>query len=404
MYTPTLSGTPQGGIVSPILSNLYLDKLDKFVEEHLLPRFNTGLRRKKNPEYANTQAQMLYRKKVGRRGEYRELRRKLHTLPAYDRHDPTFRRLRYVRYADDFLLGFIGPKEEAEVIKAELRQFLHDTLSLEMSEEKTLVTHALTETARFLGYEVLRFHDDTRHDRNGRRSINGDISLRVPAEVERRKRHRYMQHGKAIHRAELTVQDDYSIVSTYQGEYRGIVQYYALAHNLHIFNHLRWIMTTSLLKTLAAKHKVSVTSIAKRYKTTVPTSAGPRRCFEVRVERKGKKPLVTRFGGISLKRQPTVQIRDAAIDRQTGPGRNGLLQRLLADTCELCGSTNNCEVHHVRKLADLNQKGRRAKPLWMVTMSSRLRKTLVVCQTCHTHIHGKRATTQLTATTGELYD
>lgn len=403
-YSPTLSGTPQGGIVSPILANLYLDKLDQFVETHLLPRFNKAQRRKKNRDYVNTQAQMLYRKKMGRVAEFRELRKRLQVLPAYDRNDPNYRRLGYVRYADDFLLGFIGPKEEAQEIKTELRQFLKETLQLELSEEKTLITHAMTETAKFLGYEVLRFHDDTRKDQNGRRSINGDISLRVPEEVERKRRQLYMQDGKPIHRAELMMDDDYTIISIYQGEYRGIVQYYALAHNIHSLNHLRWIMTTSLLKTLAAKYKTSVNRIAKRYQSTVQTSQGPRRCFEVRVERKNKKPLVTRFGGIPLKRQPMVHIRDVAAHIGKRPRRNELAKRLLADTCELCGSTNNCQVHHVRKLADLNKKGRREKPGWMQTMISRQRKTLVVCHDCHWNIHRGIPTTQLNVITGELYD
>jgi group II intron reverse transcriptase/maturase len=403
-YTPTLSGTPQGGIVSPILSNIYLDKLDKLVETHLLPRFNQKQRRKRNPAYRNTQIKMLYRKKRGRTTEARELRKALLRLPAYDRNDQDFRRLGYVRYADDFLLGFIGPKEEATEIKDELKRFLKDTLQLELSEEKTLITHALTEKAQFLGYEVLRFHDDTRRDRNGRRSINGDISLRVPEEVERKRRLLYMKNGKAVHRAELMHDDDYSIISQYQGEYRGIVQYYALAHNLHIFNHLRWIMTTSLLKTLSAKHKTSVNKVAKRYQSTVMTPSGPRRCFAVKVDRKGKKPLVTRFGGIPLKRQPTVQyIKDTTTNIRIRPGRNELIKRLLADTCEICGSTNNCQVHHVRKLADLNKK-KRERPKWMITMMSRRRKTLVVCHECHGDIHRGKSTDQLNVTTGELYD
>src|SRR5215510_16603678 len=95
----------------------------------------------------------------------------------------------------DILLGFIGPKVEAQQIKAQLKGYLEDTLKLELSEEKTLITHVRTERARFLGYEITRFHDDTRHDKDGRRSINGDISLRIPKKVVHARCHRYMHNG-----------------------------------------------------------------------------------------------------------------------------------------------------------------------------------------------------------------
>jgi group II intron reverse transcriptase/maturase len=182
-YHKTLSGTPQGGIISPLLSNIFLDRMDKYVEAVLLPHYNKGERRKRSKEYAVTQMRMLTRKKKGRVEEYKELRKQLQSMPSYDMTDPDFRRLRYVRYPDDFLLGFIGPKEEAQKIKEQLRGYLAEILKLELSEEKTLLTHVRTERARFLGYEITRFHDDTRHDKDGRRSINGDISLQIPKDV-----------------------------------------------------------------------------------------------------------------------------------------------------------------------------------------------------------------------------
>ena len=263
---------------------------------------------------------------------------------------------------------------------------------MELSEEKTLITHALSETARFLGYELTRFHDDTRRDRSGRHSINGDMSLRIPAAAVRTRCQLYLRHGKPMHRAELLNAEDYTIVSTYQSEYRGYVQYYLLAHNIHCLNQLRWTMLISLLKTLAAKHKTSVNRIATRYKSTVLTPDGPRRCFEVKVERKGKRPLIARFGGIPLKRQRPVPIQDVPLSIHRRPGRTELLKRLLKDTCELCGSTQNCEVHHVRKLAHLQKPGRCEKPAWMKTMIARRRKTLVVCHECHWQIHRGRST------------
>jgi len=386
-YHKTLSGTPQGGIISPLLSNIFLDRMDKYVEAVLLPHYNKGERRKRSKEYAVTQMRMLTRKKKGRVEEYKELRKQLQSMPSYDMTDPDFRRLRYVRYADDFLLGFIGPKEEAQKIKEQLRGYLEEILKLELSEEKTLLTHVRTERARFLGYEITRFHDDTRHDKDGRRSINGDISLQIPKDVVQARCLLYMKDGKAHHRAELMNDDDYTIISDYQSQYRGYLQYYALAHNIHDLSRLRWIMLTSLLKTLSAKHKESVNRIVKRYKSTVQTADGTLRCFEVKVEREGKKPLVARFGGIALKRQTKGQIEDVPTTIAVKPRTVELIQRVLAGTCELCESTDRTQVHHIRKLADLKQNGRKEKPLWMKTMAARRRKTLVVCHNCHWDIH-----------------
>jgi group II intron reverse transcriptase/maturase len=179
----TLSGAPQGGVCSPILSNIYLDKLDKFVETVLMPKYNRGKKRGRNPSYETIRNAIARAKRRGDREAVRKLRKRLRTQPSQNPQDLNFRRLRYVRYADDWLLGFSGPKAEAEEIKRSIKDFLRETLKLELSEEKTLITHARTGAAKFLGYQIVTQHADDKLDRRRQRQVNEAIGLRVPKEV-----------------------------------------------------------------------------------------------------------------------------------------------------------------------------------------------------------------------------
>lgn len=385
-YHNTLSGTPQGSIVSPVLANIYLDKLDKFVETELLPQYNQGKLRQINPAYDSIGKRMRKCRKRGKFKEAKELRKQLQRLPSRKTHDEHYRRLRYIRYADDWLLGFAGPREEAEEIKQKLKVFLRDYLKLELSEEKTLITHASTQAARFLGYELVTLQADDKHDHNGRRCINASVALRLPLDVLQKKCALSMQRGQPASRPELMQDDDFTIINQYQQEYRGLVQYYVLASNVRWLWKLHWIMRGSLLKTLAAKHKSSMKAMLQKYRNTVETEHGRRTCLEVRIERKDKKPLIARFGGILLRRQKRAMLVDKDPIHFTTE-RNELVKRLLADKCELCGSTENCEVHHIRKLADLKKQGQREKPTWVKVMAARRRKTLIVCRHCHEAIH-----------------
>jgi group II intron reverse transcriptase/maturase len=385
-YNRTLSGTPQGGVSSPILSNIYLDKLDKYVENVLLPAYNRKEKREVNKEYVRIQMRASYLRRIGRKREAVMLRKQQQKLPSKDQDDPEYRRLRYIRYADDFLLGSVGPKAEAEEIKEQLRRFLHEELRLELSQEKTLITHAHTRAARFLGYEIKTLQSDEKMGKGKQRTINGKIELRVPKEVIEGNCAKYQKRGMAIHRAELVSESDFAIVEKYQSKYRGLVQYYLLATNVSHLHKLHWVMKTSLLKTLATKHRTSTTRMAAKYQKEVQTHYGTLKCLEVRVERKERKPLITRFGGIPLRRQEKAVIRDINPNQVVIP-RNELVKRLLRNECELCGSKENIVCHHVRKLSDLKRKGRKEKPLWVKVMIAMHRKTLVVCGYCHWAIH-----------------
>jgi AI2M/AI1M-like HNH endonuclease/type II intron maturase len=292
--------------------------------------------------------------------------------------------------ATRLLLGFSGPREEAEGIKEKLRAFLHDNLKMELSEGKTLITHARTEAARFLGYEIITLYADD-NDHRGQRCINGVLGLKVPVDFIKEKCSQYMQRGKPTQLAARMQDTGFSIVTQYQAEFRGFVQYYLLAFNVHRLWRLRWVMEVSLVKTLADKFRTTASRSYQKYRRTIPTPNGTPKVLVVTVDRsETKKPLVAVFGGLELRWQKQATLEDQPTMMYSSL-RSEVVQRLLAQKCELCETTEGpFQVHHVRKLADLDRPGQGKKPPWVKKMASRRRKTLVVCQRCHEDIHLER--------------
>lgn len=385
---PSLAGTPQGGILSPLLANIYLDRLDKFVEHVLLPRFNRSQRRRENTAYSQLCRKVKSRDRHKMTSEeakaaYKQLRQ----LPSQDMFDLEYRRLRYVRYADDFLLGFIGPKSEAEEIRALLKEFLASSLKLELSVEKTKISHAQDEGARFLGYEIRVTQADTKHTVNvhsvRKRSVNGNVALLVPRDVVATRIGAFSKGGKPVHKPELTHLSDYWIVSLYQSQYRGLVNYYKMANNLAVrLNHLRRVMEVSLLKTLANKHKSTVAKLAKRLRTKVATEHGHVGAIQVVVPREGKESLTATFGGVSLRWEKFHPAKNFVPSFLFGSA--DLIERINATECALCGASDvPIEVHHLRRL----REARKGKEPWQQLMIAMRRKTLAVCRRCHYDIH-----------------
>jgi group II intron reverse transcriptase/maturase len=381
-WRPTHSGTPQGGIVSPILANIYLDQFDQWVQTELIPAHTRGTRRRSTPEYRHIEYLIRKAREQDDGAAVKALHKQQRQTPSADYQDPDYARLRYARYADDFLLGFIGTKDEALVIKSKIREWLRDNLQLELSEEKTLLTHARTEAARFLGYEASVIWCESRP------SVNGNIKLAIPEDKVQGACSKYMRGGKPIHRAELVNDSDFDIIARYGMEYRGLMNYYILAHNIARMARVHWIMRRSLLMTLANKHRSSVAKMVKKFTSTTQTIEGPRRCIKLIIPRKGKEPLVATFGGIPFRRKKNAVLIDETVQPIFNP-RTELVRRLQADRCEICESRDGVQVHHIRKLADLKNKGR-PLDLYQRVMAARRRKTLVLCRRCHADVHAGR--------------
>lgn len=396
-YEETYSGTPQGGVLSPLLANIYLNELDQFIARELKPKWNKGKQRQRNPEYRKYE-HLIWKARVAQdKEEVKRLQQIQRQIPAHVVDDPNFRRIKYVRYADDFVIGFIGTRAEAQEIKETIGAFLSNVLKLEMSDKKTLITHARTEKATFLGYQMNTHHQDdkihqvTRKDgiTYRKRAINGSTRLAVPFGLTTQKAKRFMKRGKPIHRPELLHSSVAEIIEQYQTEYRGLVEYYKYAEDVHELNSLKYVMEQSLTKTLANKLKLSVSKVYRKYSTTLEVNGTTYKVLQETLQTP-KGPKTFTWGGIPLKRhkgkidQP---LRDE-IRTFKWSDKSDLTTRLLKGECEVCGSTVNIEVHHIRRLRDLKKrwKGRKEKPEWVKRMIALHRKTLVVCQKCHQNI------------------
>lgn len=397
-YHKTYSGTPQGGILSPLLANIYLHELDTFIEDVLIPQHTRGKRKGPNLEYYRVGYHIKCARQHGDDEKVRQLEQYRRQLPSQDTHDPHYRRLQYCRYADDFILSFIGPKTEAEDIKAAIGEYLRDKLHLEMNDTKTLITHARTEYARFLNYAISVYHSEDRlSPRAGTpvktRGVNGVIRLGIPYGLMDEKISRYMRNGKPIHEPALLFNSDGQIIDTYQQRFRGLAQYYKYATDRRRLGKLKHVMDVSLTKTLAGKFKTTAARIYKKYKGTRTVDGYTYKTLQVEVPTK-RGTMTLYWGAVPLKVvKPSTEPINDTISRARTQQRTDLVQRLQAEQCELCGTDGQCEVHHVRKLADLKKRwrGRKQKPEWVKRMIAMQRKTLVVCKPCHRDIHAGRS-------------
>lgn len=398
VFNKTYSGTPQGGIISPILANIYLDQLDTYMREYI-QKFNKGKERADNPkrvkfEYGKSRA-VLKLKAVTDREERKSIVKDIKhfdkeraKIPCGVDMDANFRRLKYVRYADDFLCAVIGTKKEAEAIKQDIKKFLAEKLSLELSCRKTLITHG-RKSAKFLGYEIyIRKSVLTKRNKAGRltRPFNNKVYLKMPTQVIRKKLLDYgaleikMHNGKEFykpkHRPYLINSDDLEILERYNAEIRGIYNFYSIANNCHSLHTFKYIMEYSMYKTYASKYRSSVVQICKKYKKDG--------VFTVSYKNRKGQTLKRQFyhDGFKRKKQEYGDCYDRLPVQYFYHGTS-LIDRLKANRCELCGKENvKLDMHHVRKLKDLQ-----GKEDWERHMIARKRKTIALCRSCHKKVH-----------------
>lgn len=390
----TYSGTPQGGIVSPILANIYLDKFDKYMKMYA-DKFNKGERRKVSSEYRrlNNKKTRLAKKlksvtdenvRAGMITEIKETLAQTYVTPCHEPMDANYRRIQYVRYADDFLIGVIGSKSECQAIKADIKEFMIEQLGLELSDEKTLITNA-KDKAKFLGYEIfVRSKAFMHKDSRGvmKRFGNGSVLLHVSMDTAKAK---LLEYG-ALRIAKEGNQDIWKpkprgfmignkvedIVAQYNTEIRGFYNYYAIANNISTIGHsFGYIMEYSMYKTIAQKLNLTMSQAKLKFlkdkKFIVPFTG---KNGEVRYR-------IFYDGGFKRKEPFNGSIVDYIPNTAFVP-KLSLMERLKTGTCEICGKKGNLIMHHVRNLNQL-----KADSPWNAIMIKKRRKTLAICESCN---------------------
>lgn len=395
----TYSGTPQGGIISPILANIYLHEFDKFMEE-LIKKYDKGKEKKQNPQYMKLYWKRRWALEKSRTTVANDLLKEMYKLPSRDPMDTSYIRVKYIRYADDFVIFTNASKELTIKIRDKVQKFLSEELKLELNMDKTLVTHLGDNKVNFLGYEIAKIKEDTliMEDKNGhrRRQASGNLTLLVPNRVINEKIKPFSYKGKpASHNGRIN-NSVLEIIMQYNSEIRGLYNYYCLANDVgDKINKFQYFHYMSLARTLANKEKISTRKIVEKYGVDVPRryKTGTKKRIGIQYETKtGTNTLIYFDEPLVKHNKPNNNASD--VIKRSFYYNNDIIKRFNANKCEPCELESNnpldFEVHHVRKLKDIKDKyknkGQNA-PNWVLNMIRKNRKTLVVCKSCHKKIH-----------------
>ena len=403
-YHPSYDGVPQGSGISPILSNIYLSELDDFMERYKRD-FDKGsaLSRLRNPAHQRAAGKVARYKKKGatiwhtldvterqvRARQLKTLQMEMCSQPSRVALDTTYKAIQYVRYADDFLIGVNGSREDALKVKADVKRFLAERLKLTLSEEKTKITHT-SDRARFLGYDIVVTRTQaTRKRKDGalQRGHSYVVQLLVPREKWVGKLLEYKaikitqnngkERFKALHRGKLINSSDIAILSAYNAEIRGLYNFYSIAIDAWKIGLFANVMKYSMMKTFARKYKTNVNVIKARY-----VRDGN---FMVEYRNKsGVKQAVFYNGGFKRKMEAIKSTNVSVLPQYKKYDRpNSLRNRIKLGLCEMCDQkTDNISLHQVKLLKSL-----KGKTKWELLMLERRRKTLAVCPKCHSEIH-----------------
>jgi len=396
-YHKTHSGVPQGAGISPMLANIYLHELDEYVEKYK-EKFDKG-KSHANLEYSRIASKLYYtRRKLNGNWDsmseserkeiqvyVRELEKRLQSVPSKRHCDEEYKSIQYCRYADDFLVGIIGSREDAEQVKNDLKKFLVEELKLILSDEKTKITHH-DDKARFLSYDItLSKVAKIVKDSIGRtkRHGNATVKLYVPYEKWFSKLIEYKaikivldENGKekwvTLHRGELVNREDIEIISQVNSEIRGMYNYYRIANNATVIKNFAHNLEYSMYKTLGNKYRASVKKIIHKY-----SRAGE---FIVPYQTKtGMKECVLYNKGFARVKTPLFFDADTLPQYVRYERPNTIRARMKAGICEWCGcNSDRITMKHVRKLKDLQ-----GETEWEQIMIEKRRKTLALCPECY---------------------
>jgi len=381
-------GTPQGGVLSPILANIFLDKLDKYVEQ-LRIEYEKGEARQANRVYRALAArkEKLVKHGLTKTKEFRDTVREMRDIPSLDPRDKNFIRIKYVRYADDWLIGVIGPRGIAEEIKAKVREFLENELKLTFGEEKAKITHAKTEQAQFLGLLISIGRSRTQTQKvtlstNGsghyfkRRATGWEVILKAPIEglVKKLAEKSYCDMlGKPKAKGAFVGLDADQIIMKYSSVNRGILQYYRPCDNYVELRRIQYILKFSLAKTLAEK-----------YKKTVPQVFTKGQLLTKYTSSKGEEKTVKFFINRDWKTHRDAFSKNPEVDQVRLELRLRTKSK-LGRVCIMCGAEEDVEMHHVRHLRKLDERQQKAG--FIRVMQALNRKQLPLCCECHDKVH-----------------